>query len=66
MARFITLISVLGAAVHVSAWGNLGHETVGYVPVVYLDTLRLTPDGLSASLRSRFVSLLALPSPSTV
>ncbi|TFK87844.1 nuclease Le1 [Polyporus arcularius HHB13444] len=29
MARFITLISVLGAAVHVSAWGNLGHETVG-------------------------------------
>ncbi|RDX42108.1 hypothetical protein OH76DRAFT_145017 [Lentinus brumalis] len=36
MARFITLISVLGAAVHVSAWGNLGHETVGFVAEQFL------------------------------
>ena len=31
MSRIASALFVLGVAVHVNAWGNLGHETVGYV-----------------------------------
>ncbi|KAI0742212.1 nuclease Le1 [Daedaleopsis nitida] len=31
MARLTTSLFVLGSAIHAYAWGNLGHETVGFV-----------------------------------
>ncbi|RPD68005.1 nuclease Le1 [Lentinus tigrinus ALCF2SS1-7] len=36
MARLANILSVLGAALCVRAWGNLGHETVGFVAEQFL------------------------------